>query len=513
MLPRWRASQIDTLVDRVRGALGEARIAATVGSTPKAVIVRIAERGSAPRPSAFCAGLLRPCRCRRFTEAQRDLDVKVLPDGAIELRPTQAAMIARRKAAVDQSLEIVRRRIDEHGVAEPTIQRLGADRILVQLPGVQDPDRDAENPGEHGQAELSSGIDGWLVRRPACPPGYEMLPGEQRRGIAYPVERQPMLQGDRLADAAAGFDQRTGQPIVTFRFDSAGAKRFAEITRANVGEPFAIVLDGKVLSAPVIQEPITGGSGQISGSFTVAETASLAALLRAGALPVPLQRHRGANRRSRPRQRRHPHGRDHWRRRPGAGPRVHDACCMARWGLVANLALLDQCRADVRGAEPARRDADAAGHRRHRAGHRAGGRCQRADQRAHPRGDPQRQGRGGRARAGFKRAYATIVDSNVTALIATALLFWFGSGPVRGFAVTMALGIVISMFTAVSVVKPIMAIWLAWRRPKQFLIEPLSRCGCGAVARASGSCARASSASASRSCCRSRRSCCSSSRG
>ena len=114
-----------------------------------------------------------------------------------------------------------------------------------------------------------------------------MLPGSSG-GVSYPVERQPVLQGDRLADAAAGFDQQTGQPIITFRFDSVGAKRFAEITRAHVGEPFAIVLDGKVLSAPVIQEPITRGTGQISGSFTVAEAASLAALLRAGALPVPL---------------------------------------------------------------------------------------------------------------------------------------------------------------------------------------------------------------------------------
>ena len=128
-----------------------------------------------------------------------------------------------------------------------------------------------------------------LQRGTRLPPGVELLPGIERgSNELYPVKRRAMLEGDRLIDAAATFDQQTGEPVVTFRFDSQGARRFAEITRANVGKPFAIVLDGKVLSAPVIREPITGGSGQISGSFTPRTAQDLAVLLRAGALPAPL---------------------------------------------------------------------------------------------------------------------------------------------------------------------------------------------------------------------------------
>jgi SecD/SecF fusion protein len=463
-------SQIDSLTDRVRAALGEARITGTVGSTPAVVTVRIADAQQRAEAARVLRGLIATVSLPAFTEAQRDLDVKVLPDGTIELRPTEAALIARRAAAVDQSLEIVRRRIDGHGVAEPTIQRLGGNRILVQLPGVQD-------SGEIQKilkttAKLSFHrvfTAGWSGV--PLPSGYEMLPGNSG-DVSYPVERQPVLQGDRLADAAAGFDQQTGQPIITFRFDSIGAKRFAELTRAHVGEPFAIVLDRKVLSAPVIQEPITRGTGQISGSFTVAEAASLAALLRAGALPVPLsvieERTVGPDL-----------GSDAIR--IGAITGLAGLILVVgfmtllygRWGLVANLALLTNVVLTFAGLSLLGATLTLPGI----AGIVLGiGLAVDANVLINERiREETRKGKGAAAalEAGFNRAYATIVDSNVTALIATALLFWFGSGPVRGFAVTMGLGIAISMFTAVSVVKAIMASWLHWRRPKQFLIEPL----------------------------------------
>ena len=462
-------SQTDALVDRVRAALREARIVGTVTSTADAVTVRIADAQQRAEAERVLRGLIATGSLPALTEAQRDLDVKVLPDGAIELRPTEAALIARQAAAVDQSLEIVRRRIDGHGVAEPTIQRLGGNRILVQLPGVQDPSE--IRALLKTTAKLSfhrvfvAGLSGAQL-----PAGYEILPGSS--GGSYPIERQPVLQGDRLADASAGFDQQTGQPIIRFRFDSVGAKRFAEITRAHVGEPFAIVLDGKVLSAPVIEEPITRGEGQISGNFTVAEAASLAALLRAGALPVPLsvieERTVGPDL-----------GSDAIR--IGAITGLAGLILVVgfmtllygRWGLVANLALLINVVLTFAGLSLLGATLTLPGI----AGIVLGiGLAVDANVLINERiREETRKGKGAAAalEAGFNRAYATIVDSNVTALIATALLFWFGSGPVRGFAVTMGLGIAISMFTAVSVVKAIMASWLHWRRPKQFLIGPL----------------------------------------
>ena len=504
--------QVDSLLERARAALREARITATTTRGADAVTVRVANEPQRAEAERVLRALVSTVSLSAFTEAQRDIEVTVLPDGTIRLRPTEAALIARRAAAVEQSLEIVRRRIDGHGVAEPTIQRLGGNRILVQLPGVQDP-TEIRNALKVA-AKLSfhhvftAGLSGAQL-----PPGYVMLPAANGDG-AYPVERQPMLQGDRLADAAAGFDQQTGQPIVTFRFDSVGAKRFAEITRAHVGEPFAIVLDGKVLSAPVIQEPITRRHADRSAAAsrsprpprwprccaparcrsrcTVIEERTVGPDLGSDAI------------------------------RMGAITGLAGLLLVVgfmtllygRWGLVANLALLVNVALTFAGLSLLGATLTLPGI----AGIVLGiGLAVDANVLINERiREETRKGKGAAAAldAGFNRAYATIVDSNVTALIATALLFWFGSGPVRGFAVTMALGIAISMFTAVSVVKAIMAMWLHWRRPKQFLIEPLIPMHWWkGVARTSATCARAFSASASRSCCRSRRSGCSSSPG
>jgi SecD/SecF fusion protein len=463
--------QIDSLIDRARAALRDARIqGVAINRSDSSVTVRVNDAAQRTEAERVLRGLVSTVSLSTVTQAQPDLAVTVQPDGAIRLQPTEAAMIARRSAAVDQSLEIVRRRVDEVGVAEPTVQQLGPGRIMVQLPGVQDPSQIERMLGSTAKLTFhkvltTPSVDG------ALPPGYQMLPGD-KDGVSYPVERQPMLQGDRLADAGASFDHRTGQPVVTFRFDTLGAKRFGDITRQHVGEPFAIVLDGKVLSAPVIQEPIIGGSGQISGHFTVADTTSLAALLRAGALPAPL----------------------HVIEKRTVGPDLgSDAIHMGamtglaglglvmgfmallygRWGMVANLALLINVVLTFAGLSLLGATLTLPGI--------AGivlsiGLAVDANVLINERiREETRKGKGAAVAldAGFNRAYATIVDSNVTALIATALLFWFGSGPVRGFAVTMALGIGISMFTAVSVVRAIMASWLYWRRPKEFTIGPL----------------------------------------
>ena len=206
-----------------------------------------------------------------------DLDIAPRGDSAITLHPSEVGLSHRISGAVDQSLEIIRQRVDQVGVAEPTIQRVGADRVLVQLPGEQDPSHLKQLLGS--TAKMSFHLLGRTGDR-----GVSTLQDEE--GQSYPVEDRVLLSGDRLTDARVAFDPNNNQPVVSFRFDQTGATRFADITRQNVGNPFAIVLDGKVLSAPVIREPITGGAGQISGSFTVEGANTLAALLRAGALPA-----------------------------------------------------------------------------------------------------------------------------------------------------------------------------------------------------------------------------------
>ncbi|RCK33151.1 preprotein translocase subunit SecD/SecF [Thalassospira xiamenensis] len=391
-------------------------------------------------------------------------------DNSIHIALSEQGIRNRVDASAQQSLEIIRSRIDQIGVSEPTIQRIGSDRVLVQLPGIQDPSQIRKLLGS--TAKL--GFYMLAERNGTDRRDSSILTVKNKDGQSYHLHRTPALSGDHLTDAHAGFDPQSHQPVVNFRFDTAGAAKFADITRANVGKPFAIVLDNEVLSAPVIREVITGGSGQISGSFTVGETTTLSALLRAGSLPAPMtvieERTVG----------------------PDLGA---DAIEMGlytgliglalvtglmfflygRWGLIANLALglnimltfgalglmgatltLPGIAGIVLGIGLAV-DANVLINERIR----------------------EETNRGLSAfmalDSGFKRAYATIVDSNITTLIATALLFEFGSGPVRGFAITMGLGILISMFTAVAVVRVIMT-EIVWRtRMKKLVIEPLWR--------------------------------------
>lgn len=395
-----------------------------------------------------------------------DIEVMATSDTVITVKPTEASMTERAEAAIEQSLEIIRRRIDEIGVAEPTIQRVGADRIAVQLPGVQDPSRIRQVIGSTAKLTFHMLAPG---NPTTARPGVDILPGPD--GQTYALEERIAVSGDRLTDARAGFDQQN-QPVVTFRFDNLGARQFGDITRVNVGKPFAIVLDGKVLSAPVIREPIIGGSGQISGGFTVQQTSDLAALLRAGALPAPLtvieERTVGADL-----------GADAIQMGITTGL-IGFGLVIAfmfvlygPWGLLANLALalnvaltfgalsllgatltLPGIAGIVLGIGLAV-DANVLINERIREETRKGARAVVA------------------LDAGFKRAYSTIVDSNLTALIATLLLFGFGSGPVRGFAVTMALGIGISMFTAVSIVRVLMNAIVNRFKIRVLRIEPL----------------------------------------
>ncbi|RWX78400.1 protein translocase subunit SecD [Neorhizobium lilium] len=392
-----------------------------------------------------------------------DLAITTPSDTTISIAQTESGINSHITGAVEQSLEIIRQRVDQVGVAEPTIQRIGSDRVLVQLPGEQDPSRLRQLLGS--TAKMTFHLVG-----EAGQPGVTMIPDE--RGNQYPVVDRVELSGERLTDARAAFDTQTRQPIVTFRFDSAGATRFAQITQANVGKPFAIVLDNKVLSAPVIQTPITGGSGQISGSFTPEETTTLSALLRAGSLPAKLtvieERTVGADL-----------GADAIQMGIYSGligfalVAAFILVLYGWWGVLANVALLIHTILTFSALTLVGATLTLPGI----AGVVLGiGLAVDANVLINERiREETRKGKSAFAAidTGFSKAYSTIIDGNMTALIAAAILFYFGSGPVRGFAVTMALGLIISMFTSVAFVRVTMVALARRFKLKTLNIKPL----------------------------------------
>lgn len=462
-----KTDRLRSLLDDVRSALRKERIDPRSARVSSGVItLTVADPAQVDKAVEVLSAMATP------VGISRQNDIEVTSEGnLIKVALTEAGLNDRLDGALAQSLEIVRQRVDQVGVAEPTIQRVGSNRMLVQLPGLQDPTRLRQLLGS--TAKMTFHL---LANTPAgepLPVGVTRLP-DAKSGQQYPVEDRVALDGEHLTDARAGFDQRTREPLVSFRFDSVGARKFAEITEANVGRPFAIVLDGKVLSAPVIREPITGGSGQISGSFTVEETSTLSALLRAGALPAPLtvieERTVGPDL-----------GGDVIKMGIYTGIAGFVAVVLfmvalyGSWGMIANFALLLHLILtfgvlNIIGATLTLPgiagiilgigfgvDANILINERIR--------------------EEAKKGISAFAALdnGFKRAYSTIVDANVTALIATSLLFLFGSGPVKGFAVTMILGTCLSMFTAVSVTRILMAAVVRRRKLKTITIEPLVR--------------------------------------
>jgi len=458
--------RLDGLVDSIRGKLRKEHIRYTgLGVVRGGVSVTIKDMAKAQ--SAYD-------KIRSLDSSYR---TNLGDNGVITFVMTEAAKKERSVAAVEQSIEIVRRRIDETGVREPTIIRQGDDRILVQVPGLDDPERLKRLLGKtakltfhllDGKASMAEALTGRV------PPGTMLLPSQDEIGPngvprQYLIKKRVVVSGDTLIDASAGFNSQNSEPVVNFRFDSVGAKRFGDVTLKNVNKPFAIVLDGKVLSAPVIREPILGGAGQISGRFSVAEANDLALLLRAGALPAPLtvleERSVG----------------------PGLGADSISAGKTAsivglvaviifmviyygRFGVYADIALimnmviitallsLLQATLTLPGIAGIvltigmAVDANVLIFERIREELKAG------------------RGVMSAVDAGYKRAFVTIVDANVTTLIAAVLLFAFGSGPVQGFAVTLAVGIVSSMFTAIWVTRLVVATWLRRARPSSIEI-------------------------------------------
>ena len=406
---------------------------------------------------------------RQIAELNPDAEILLSADGVFRMQLSEEAIRDRQSSAVAQSIEIVRRRIDETGTREPTIQRQGQDRILVQLPGVKDPERVKRLLGKTAKLtfHLINATQPTGDASAKVPPGIMLLPSDDPTELAqnrrYLVRKRVELSGDTLIDAQATF--QNNRPVVSFRFNSIGARKFGDITAQNVGRLLAIVLDGKVISAPNIREPIPGGSGIITGQFTTQEVQDLALLLRAGALPAPLnileERTVG----------------------PGLGQDSIDSGRIAsiigivlvtifmvvvygRFGIMADFALILNLVLIVAVLSLLQATLTLPGI--------AGivltiGMAVDANVLIFER--IREEVNNGRTPisaidAGYRRAIITIVDSNLTTLIAAVLLFAFGSGPIKGFAITLAIGIVTSMFTAVMVTRMILVTWLRITRPQ-----------------------------------------------
>jgi len=475
--------RLENLVDAVRQTLRRDQIGYTgLGAAGRQVTLKLRDLPQLDKARDLLRGLATPIA---GVGAQLgailggggpDIEVETAPDGTITLKLTEAAVLEARRKAIQQSIEIVRRRIDETGVREPTIQQQGAERILVQLPGLDDPDRVKRLLGRTAKMVfrlVDATVSVEEARAGRLPPGSDLLDSTENdsagRPLQYVVRKQVMVSGESLVDAQPSFDQRTNEPVVSFRFDSVGAKRFGEVTQQNVGRPFAIVLDGKVISAPVIREPILGGSGQISGRFTVQGANDLAVLLRAGALPAPLkiieERTVGPEL-----------GSDSIRAGTIAafvaviaviafmflsyGP----FAATANIALAVNMVLLAAAMtllqatltlpgiAGIVLTVGMAVDANVLIFERIREEVRAGKTPFNA------------------VEAGYKRAFVTILDSNLTTVIAAILLYQFGSGPVRGFAVTLTIGIIASMFTAITLSRLMLVSWMRWARPTTIAI-------------------------------------------
>ncbi|MFN3670634.1 MAG: protein translocase subunit SecD, partial [Bosea sp. (in: a-proteobacteria)] len=278
-------SQVTQLRDDVRRILREERIGfqGGIGTTPRGVQIRVAEAADRARLLPKLRELAQPIGTLGAfgPSGNSSLEVSEQPDGLIQVQVTEAGSNERVRRAVEQAMEVLRRRVDALGTTEPNIQRQGLDRILVQVPGLQDPQRLKDILGQTAKLQFRMVADGQGG-------DVDMLPSQDAGGSLVPVERRVIVEGEDLIDAQPAFDSRTSQPIVNFRFNIRGAQRFGQATTENLGRPLAIVLDNKVISSPVIQSPITGGSGQISGNFTVESVNNLAILLRAGALPAKM---------------------------------------------------------------------------------------------------------------------------------------------------------------------------------------------------------------------------------
>jgi len=460
------------LIADIRQTLREQKISYTgLGRVSKGVSVRITNPENIDRALEALRKLSQPVSTGLFGSGgslSKDFDISRDND-LIVFGITQAGLDAKIGRAIQQSLEIVGKRINALGTTEPTIQRQGVDRILIQVPGLQDPERLKALLGQTAKLQFRLVCEGQPqseTDRP--PPDCEEVADRdnQQQKLWVQTSSRATVDGEDLTDAQPTFDRRTNEPVVSFRFNQKGALRFGKLTQENVGKPFAIVLDNKVVSAPVINEPILGGTGQISGRFTTQEASDLAIVLRSGALPAKLtvveERTVGPSL-----------GSDSIRSGIiatviGTGGVIFLMLVgYGFFGLIADFALFAHLVIVVGLLSMLGATLTLPGI--------AGllltlGMAVDSNVLVYER--IREEWRSGRSPVsaidtGFRAALATVVDANVTAFIAVVVLFSFGTGPVRGFAVTLGLGILTTVFTAFTLSRLIIAYWLRSSSPKE----------------------------------------------
>ncbi len=436
----------DLLVQDLRTELRKEKIRYTrIGTAANGVRVTLGDGNDSERVRKLIRGL------------DPNFEIATTENGTvIEAMMNDAALKTIYDQTISQSIEIVRRRIDELGTTEPIIQRQGDNRILIQAPGTN--------------AEALKSIIGKTAKLgfhlvpESADANTKTFPYAEEPGRKLAVSRRPMITGDMLETAAPSFDQNS-RPVISFRLNNTGSRRFCDVTRENVRKPFAIVLDNEVLSAPVINEPICGGQGQISGGFTVKTANDLALLLRAGALPAPMkvieERTVGPTL-----------GSDSVK----AGRKaclmgllfvVTMACFVyglfgvfASVGIIINMTMILAVMSTLQATLTLPGiagivltmglaiDGNVLVFERIKEELRAGRSIMSAID------------------TGYQRARTTITDSNLTALIAALILFSFGTGPIKGFAVTMCIGVATSYFCALSLTRLMVLVWLNWKKPK-----------------------------------------------
>ena len=475
LLARVRVDQVyearmDAYWPEVRNALRKER--ASIGTIRRIdgenydLRVRISEPSQINRAIEVVSALARPVTTLSGA-GSRDIVVTSIDDTII-IELSEAEKIATDTRTMDQSLEIIRRRVDEAGTREPTIQRQGIDRVLIQVPGIGSAEELKSIIGKtakltfHKVIQRTSNSDERVKNRQI------LLPAQDEEGVFYVLEKTPVINGDHLTDAQPAFDQNN-RPAVSFRLNTTGARIFGQYTAENIGTPFAIVLDQEVVSAPTIQSHISGGSGIITGQFGVEETTLLSIQLRAGALPAELE----------------------YLQESTVGPDLGQdsidagtlACIVAfiavlvfmslsygLFGIFANVALIINVAlifavlsvisgtltlpgiAGIVLTVGMAVDANVLVFERIR---------EELKKAKNPRKAIE---------LGYERAFSAIIDANITTLIAAVILLVFGSGPVKGFAITLGIGIVTSVFTAIWVTRLLISIWIERKRPKSIEI-------------------------------------------
>jgi preprotein translocase subunit SecD len=475
LLARVRVDQVyearmDAYWPEVRNALRKER--ASIGTIRRIdgenydLRVRISEPSQINRAIEVVSALARPVTTLSGA-GSRDIVVTSIDDTII-IELSEAEKIATDTRTMDQSLEIIRRRVDEAGTREPTIQRQGTDRVLIQVPGIGSAEELKSIIGKtakltfHKVIQRTSNSDERVKNRQI------LLPAQDEEGVFYVLEKTPVINGDHLTDAQPAFDQNN-RPAVSFRLNTTGARIFGQYTAEKIGTPFALVLDQEVVSAPTIQSHISGGSGIITGQFGVEETTLLSIQLRAGALPAELE----------------------YLQESTVGPDLGQdsidagtlACIVAfiavlvfmslsygLFGIFANVALIINVAlifavlsvisgtltlpgiAGIVLTVGMAVDANVLVFERIR---------EELKKAKNPRKAIE---------LGYERAFSAIIDANITTLIAAVILLVFGSGPVKGFAITLGIGIVTSVFTAIWVTRLLISIWIERKRPKSIEI-------------------------------------------